>query len=285
VPQAAGQVIRSIPLLFRPFAGGTVRILMAMRARLRPVMTRIIDRLPEEQQCAILHWIDHEKHRARRRETWNVGEGAHTVTYSLRGFDEHRCIFVHIPKAAGISVAMALFGNLAGGHNTARHYRVVFGPDFWRYFKFTFVRNPYTRLVSAYEFLRSGGHPAWPTNQRFRDEVLSQYADFEDFVLRWLRPGTQWPEPHFRPQHEFLELGGRIVMDFVGRVERIQNDFATVSDRLGIPAQLERLNPTVEKKESLGSYYSNDAVERRVREVYAKDFELFDYPLRPPTDA
>jgi len=246
-------------------------------------MTRIIDRLPEEQQCALWHWIDHRKHQARRRRIQNVGEGANAVTYSLKGFDEHRCIFVHIPKAAGISVAMALFGNLAGGHAAARDYRVVFGRDFWRYFKFTFVRNPYTRLVSAYEFLRNGGHPAWPRDQRFRDEVLSNYVDFADFVLRWLKPRPQRPEPHFRPQHEFLEMGGRLVMDFVGRVERIDVDFATVCDRLGIQAQLGRLNPTNENHGTLGDYYSSDAVERRVRDFYARDFELFGYPLRPPT--
>lgn len=246
------------------------------------MMKRIIERLPEERQCDLWHWIDHERQQNRRRRIRRLGEGAHAVTYTLRGFDERRCIFVHIPKAAGISVAMALFGNLAGGHHTARHYRVVFGRDFWSYFKFTFVRNPYTRLVSAYEFLRSGGHPAWRNNQRFRDEVLSEYANFEDFVLRWLKPRKQWREPHFRPQHEFVELGGRLVMDFVGRVERIDDDFATVRDRLGIQAQLERLNPTKEKHGTLGDHYANDAVVRRVQDVYAKDFELFGYPPRPP---
>jgi chondroitin 4-sulfotransferase 11 len=254
------------------------------RARLRPVVTRIINRLSEEQRCALWHWIDRQKHEARRREVRSVGEGANVVTYSLRGFDEHRCIFVHIPKTAGISVAVALFGNLAGGHAAARDYRKVFGRDFWRYFKFTFVRNPYTRLVSAYEFLRGGGHPAWLTNQRFRDEVLSEYVDFADFVLRWLKPRTQWPEPHFRPQHEFLELGGRVAMDFVGRVERIEADFATVCDRLGIQAQLGRLNPTSEKHGTLGDYYASDAVEQRVRDLYARDFELFGYPVRPPIE-
>jgi len=251
------------------------------RPSLRPVVTRIVNLLPEEQQCAVWHWIDHEKHETKRRAVSRIGEGANAVTYSLRGFDEHRCIFVHIPKAAGVSVAMALFGNLAGGHDDARDYRKVFGRDFWRYFKFTFVRNPYTRLVSAYEFLRRGGHPAWRTDQRFRDDVLSEYADFPDFVLRWLKPGTDWPE-HFRAQHEFVELGGRLVMDFVGRIENIEADFATVSDRLGIQARLQRLNPTAEKHGTLREYYSSDAVERRVREVYARDFELFGYPVRPP---
>jgi chondroitin 4-sulfotransferase 11 len=255
------------------------------RVRLRRVVTRIINRFPEDQQCALWHWIDRRKHDARRREVRSVGEGANLVTYSLRGFDEHRCIFVHVPKAAGISVAMALFGNLAGGHAGARDYRKVFGRDFWRYFKFTFVRNPYTRLVSAYEFLRGGGHPAWATNQRFRDQVLSEYVDFADFVLGWLKPRTRWPEPHFRPQCEFLELGGRLVMDFVGRVERIEEDFATVYDRLGFQTRkLPRLNETHYGHAALGEYYTSDAVERCVQDFYARDFELFGYSVRPPVE-
>ena len=35
--------------------------------------------------------------------------------YSLKSFDEYKCIFVHIPKCAGISLTRSLFGNLAGG--------------------------------------------------------------------------------------------------------------------------------------------------------------------------
>jgi hypothetical protein len=253
--------------------------------QLRPIVTRIINRLPEEQQCTVWHWIDRREHTAKRREVRKVGDGPNVLTYSLRPFDEHRCIFVHVPKAAGISVARALFGNLAGGHVMAREYRKIFGRDFWRYFKFTFVRNPYTRLVSAYEFFRRGGHPAWAMNRQFRDEVLSQYIDFPDFVLRWLKPRDRWPEPHFRPQCEFLELGGRLVMDFVGHVERIEDDFARVCDRLGVQAELERLNETPEKRAPLSSYYTSDGLERRVQDFYAKDFELFGYSVRLPVES
>ncbi|MPZ18406.1 MAG: hypothetical protein GEV06_10905 [Luteitalea sp.] len=250
---------------------------------LRPVVKRLINRLPEAQQCALWHWTNRSACDARRREVVHVGEGANAVTYSLSPFDEHRCIFVHVPKAAGVSVAMALFGNLAGGHDDASDYCRLFGRDFWRYFKFTFVRNPYTRLVSAYEFLRAGGHPAWPSNREFRDQVLSEYADFQDFVLRWLKPEPKWPE-HFRPQHEFLELGGKLVMDFVGRVERIEEDFAKVCERLGVHAQLPHANETRGDRARLESYYANEAIQRRVQDVYAKDFELFGYSVRPPAE-
>jgi len=264
-------------------AGFPLRPVVKRMIRQRPIR-RIVDRLPEEQRCALSHWVDRNVYEAKRREIRWVGEGAKAVAYSLRPFDEHRCIFVHVPKAAGISVNMALFGNLAGGHSDAPYYRRVFGRDFWRYFKFTFVRNPYTRLVSAYEFFRRGGHPAWASNQRFRDEILSEYVDFADFVLRWLKPRTRWPEPHFRPQHEFLELGGKLVMDFVGRVERIEDDFAAVCDRLGMQGDLRRLNVARDGHAALGAYYTSDAVERRVRDFYARDFQLFGYSARPPIE-
>ena len=153
--------------------------------------------------------------------------------YSLKDFEKQRCIYIHIPKAAGISVAQALFGHNAGGHKTAKEHRKIFGRRYWQYFKFTFTRNPYSRLVSAYEYLRSGGHGAWPEDRRFAEEVLNQYKDFRDFVLGWLEPGKKsWPRPHFRPQTHFLLLHGRIAVDFLGAFERLEEDFAEVCARL-----------------------------------------------------
>ena len=236
-----------------------------------------------------LEWQrDLERHRHRtfydtlRAEVKTASEGDSALTYTLRSFDEHRCIYVHVPKAGGNSIAQALFGNAAGGHSGANRYRMIFGRDFWRYFKFAFVRNPYTRLVSAYEYLCRGGHPAWPQDRRFRDEVLGHYADFEDFVLRWLTPGRNWPVPHFQPQTEFLTLDGNLAMDFIGRFERIGEDFVLVAERLRIRAGLPHLNKTGGARPSLESYFFNGRVTERVQEVYAEDFRLLRYPVAVP---
>lgn len=78
--------------------------------------------------------------------------------YSLKPFDLYRCIFVHIPKAAGISMSRALFGNFAGNHKSVETYQRIFSKkEFNSYFKFTFVRNPWDRLFSAYIYLKRGG--------------------------------------------------------------------------------------------------------------------------------
>lgn len=56
-------------------------------------------------------------------------------------------------------------------------------------------------------------------------------------------------------------------MDFVGRYENLESDFASVCRRLGINAKLELLNVTGAKTMPLAAYYDSDTVVRRVQDV------------------
>ena len=76
---------------------------------------------------------------------------------TLREFEKMKCIFVHIPKTGGVSIGDALFENGSPGHRDVTRYRKIFGRKFWSYYKFAFVRNPFTRLISTYEYLKGGG--------------------------------------------------------------------------------------------------------------------------------
>ena len=78
--------------------------------------------------------------------------------YSIRPMLAQKCLFIHIPKCAGIAVSKALFNSRAGGHLPLAHYQLIITPQQYKHlFKFTVVRNPYARLLSAYRFLASGG--------------------------------------------------------------------------------------------------------------------------------
>jgi hypothetical protein len=193
--------------------------------------------------------------------------------FSLRPFDERRCIFVHIPKTAGISVAESLFGYLPY-HYTTLDYRVIFGTKTFReYFKFAFVRNPWDRLFSAYRFLASGG---WnEKDRRWADENIAPYLDFNEFVERWLTPETAQTMMHFRPQWTFICNRRRdIEVDYLGYLETIETDFAHVASRLGIETPLQHRNASA--KADYRSQYGAGA-RAVVEDVYRHDIELFGY--------
>lgn len=196
--------------------------------------------------------------------------------YSFRSFDEHRCIFVHIPKCAGISVCQSLFGNLAGAHQSLRQYQIIFSPsEFAEYFKFTFVRNPWDRLVSAFFFLKNGGLTA--NDKSWSARNLSPYPDFETFVRKGIRKKNILSFPHFRPQWSFICLQKeRPAMDFIGYFENLEADFAFVRDKLKINSTLQERNRNSDRLREFGDYYTAET-RQVVAEVYAADVRVLGY--------
>ncbi len=199
--------------------------------------------------------------------------------YTYRSFDEHECIFVHIPKTAGVSISRALFGNMGGGHHPVSLYQFVFDKaEYGRYFTFSFVRNPWDRLHSAFHFLKRGGFNE--ENARWADRYLSDFENFEHFVLYGLDRRTVWNGVHFFPQVHFLTLPGshRLQVDFVGRFERLETDFQHVASKISnVPAhQLPAENATDHQKPDFRDIYS-PMMRDIVADVYAEDIRLFGY--------
>lgn len=184
----------------------------------------------------------------------------------------HRCIFVHIPKTAGSSVATALFG-APSSHLTAQAYLDANPRKFARFFKFAFVRNPWDRLVSTYAFLRDGGMNAM--DRAWASEHLAPYADFDDFVRRGLALEAVRSWVHFRPQTDFIcDTDGKVLMDFIGRYEWLDADFAAVAKRLGRDVTLPVTN--VSRRAGYGDYYTPETREL-VGRLYRSDVAAFDY--------
>jgi chondroitin 4-sulfotransferase 11 len=195
---------------------------------------------------------------------------------STKQFDDYRCIFIHIPKCAGIAVSKSLLGKPVG-HLSALDYRMIFGKeDFNNYYKFTFVRNPFSRLVSAYEFMQNDGYGESDKNIV---TVVKQYPTFQDFVLNHLTPQGAKRIRHFRPQHFFVcDSSNHIMVDFVGRFESIEQDYENIRNKIGVGEPLKKINATNGKRLSLDKYYENPRVLNKVIEIYHKDFEIFRYP-------
>jgi len=195
------------------------------------------------------------------------------IVYTLRPWDIHRCIFIHIPKTGGVSVSKGLFGQGGTTHAPLSAIQQAFSPDDFRsYFKFTFVRNPWDRLVSGYEFLRAGV-PDVPDKQI--SEKVASLGDFRNFVY-WIRDTDAGEGMHFLAQHNYVNtVDSEMEMDFIGHYETFDEDFSKVAERLGIKTKLPHLNATPTRRHYI-EYYDSTTTDI-IGNVYRKDIELFGY--------
>lgn len=195
--------------------------------------------------------------------------------YNFESFRKTGSIFIHIPKSAGISISKSIYNNLGCGHLPLRYYGLFFDIDLKNYFKFTFVRNPFDRLFSAFNFLNKGGlnnRDKYLFNKYFRN-----CKDFRDFVLHGINNNNIYKIIHLIPQYEFIsDVNGNILTDFIGRFENLRHDFEIITNKLNIEANLLNENITNKKNESFLENY-DDQMYSKVYDLYIKDFQLFDY--------
>lgn len=195
----------------------------------------------------------------------------------------HPWIFVHIQKTGGSAVRSALGVEIydARKHFLARELRDVYGNADWdSCFKFTFVRNPWDRLVSWWSMIdnaRDTINPANPPN-KFAGYVVQRARSFEEF-LSCCTDEIVDPDGRkhiFRNQIDYLvDENGKIIVDFIGRFERLQASFDQVTARLGVASiELPRIN--VSRHAAYTDYYT-PAMAEEVGRRYARDVETFGY--------
>ena len=190
---------------------------------------------------------------------------------------QEKSLFVHIPKTAGTSIHVSLYGVDKWVHFKAQTYRDLLGEAFLdACFKFCFVRDPYDRLLSAYTYFARGG---WSGASALGKDLKRNYPTFEAFVLDWLTEENVYRcrELHFLPQTVFVyDEHQRLLVDFVGRFESIREDFERLARRLGKEVTLPHLNKSSSHESCMQHY--NSAMIDRVNAIYRTDFEAFDYP-------
>jgi hypothetical protein len=174
-------------------------------------------------------------------------------------------VFIHIPKAGGSSIQNIikkynkdLIGCL---HKSVTGYSKEYRNSC---FVFTFVRNPYDRLLSAHKYLTGGSG-----NEGDKKFGKTLSSDFKYFAKNQLNNNLFWV--HFIPMIHWLNDD----VDFIGKTENYENDFNTVCDKIGIPRQ-ELPHKNKSKHKHYTEYY-DDKTKQIVAEKYAKDIEYFGY--------
>ena len=203
--------------------------------------------------------------------------------------DTREFLFIHNPKAAGTSIRQVLapFDDSAGLYwhpfYVDRLSRIVDRAhicaneleDFdllqkaAKYFTFGFVRDPYERFMSA-----------WDEHLHQHGESDEPFADPNEWIRQHLIPANvryDWRYIHFCPQHFFFYRGRKCIVDYLGRFERIKDDWLSIQRIININAPLASTNNRRSSMRDAFFAKLNHASIERINEIYERDFELFGY--------
>jgi len=190
-----------------------------------------------------------------------------------------KVMFIHVPKAAGTSVSHALYGRSLG-HFKAREIRQWCPDLFESCYKFAFVRNPWDRAVSAYQFALKGR----TETAGMRHKKLYQgaaFRSFEAYVYEWLSAQNLTTLDNvFQPQYLFVTDDQQsLLVDYLGRVEQFADGMNHVSGVTGITMPVLDLNRVTDKGRYV-DFYPDDRLINAVGDLYQQDVTLFGYDFK-----
>jgi hypothetical protein len=196
-----------------------------------------------------------------------------------------KTLFIHIPKTGGNSVTQMIYGLPAldvRPHVPARVYRDYSPELFAQFYVFATVRHPFTRLRSAYYFLRSGGMT--PKDRRWAKRHLKDYPTFAAF-LQALRDERVRAEllryTHFVPQvHYLCDTDGSLLVNHLVRMEAFEAGMEAVCRDLGRPFQARHENRTTLAEKSGGD--DTAELEDICFDIYRRDYEALGYARLTP---
>jgi|6_EtaG_2_1085325.scaffolds.fasta_scaffold24665_3 hypothetical protein len=174
-------------------------------------------------------------------------------------------------------------------HYTIEQYMksgILTKEDFKNSFSFTFVRNPFDRVVSQYLYrLRifepATENPPWPQHP---DGTPHAFPTFDQFVATVDRIAQQAKEGrfplhsimgnHLLGQHEYVQYSD-ITIKNVFRYENFQEDIKKVMDILNLKSKVGHFKKSNRNKD-YRVYYS-PASRNLMEFMYAEDLKLFGY--------
>ncbi len=191
-----------------------------------------------------------------------------------------KTVFVHIPKTGGSTISSILRRpNALSLHKhdpspaISKHASVFehlehLGPKSGDFFKFSFVRNPWDRLVSAYHYV---------AERRTSMESVTNHETFEDFLASFIEEPSQFLNTkYFRPQSSYLvNDDGEMPLDFLGRFETFEKDLGVVLREIGSRRMFFRHRKKSQRRDYRDYYTAQSS--KAVGEVYFRDVQNFGY--------
>ena len=142
-------------------------------------------------------------------------------------------------------------------------------------YAFTFVRNPFDRVVSCYvdKFLKEKERErAFNYFDGYMLGYLSNIDSFEDFVKKIVKIPNFLRDRHFKSQWSLIS-SSKIKINYIGRFENINDDFDHIKNKYSL-YDLPHFNKSNAK--DWRSFYTKESA-KLVYDAYKDDFVNLDY--------
>lgn len=211
-------------------------------------------------------------------------------------FFKKKIIFVHIPRCGGTTIEKNLWKNefnsdfnfdksdkkhLLQGfvdqyrnkyqldglqHLTFHNIKKIYPEESKNFFKFSFIRNPYSRIASAYAGVMT-----------FRKDLRNFLVIYKDTSFKkFLQLIKKNMHTHWLPMNDFFDDKD---LNFIGRFENYDGDLEKLKKLTNIELMKKNFSGDLnfsEKFNYLDLYKNNECIDL-VNELYQKDLDKFNY--------
>ena len=142
-------------------------------------------------------------------------------------------------------------------HIPASEIRKRVSEEVWNtYFKFCFERNPWDKTISYYYRRTRESQPRPSLFKCLSSEDFPKLSDFEKYTI-----------------------DGEIVMDYVARYENIEHDIQYITNRLGLPSniQLPMAKSGFRKDKRHYKEIINSEERKKIAEIFKREISYFDF--------
>jgi len=128
------------------------------------------------------------------------------------------------------------------------------------YFIFTFLRNPYDRIVSGWNYVNKYNIP------------------FDKFInIKYNANSYDYWHVFMSQRRHIIDNNGKIRIDYLGKFENMESDLKVILNKLDFQIIHKPFKKNSKKHNDYKTYYNNNTIIEKVNNLLKEDLENFDY--------